>query len=81
MAENQQTKRGLDALLEQALRQAELLDGGVRSSDPQRICLLSLAWDSSLPTKDAAMQIPSINIKYPPWLAGGGRLGTAIPQG
>jgi hypothetical protein len=43
MAENQPTKKSLDALLEQALRQAELLDGGVRSSDPQRICLLSFA--------------------------------------
>jgi len=43
MAENQQTKKSLDALLEQALRQAELLDDGVRNSDPQRICLLSLA--------------------------------------
>ena len=43
MAENQLTKKSLDALLEQALRQAELLDGGVHSSDPQKIRLLSLA--------------------------------------
>ena len=43
MAENQQTKKSLDALLEQVLRQAELLDSGVRSSDLQRICLFSLA--------------------------------------
>jgi len=43
MAEYQQTKKSLDALLEQALRQAEPLDSGVRSSDPQRMCILSLA--------------------------------------